>query len=82
MQNYIHEENLAPKEQKVLQRIKKIQGTNINIKNSITKTKSKKKAYCLTWIDYQKSFDIIMPRSWILKFLKLTGISKKKNPSL
>jgi hypothetical protein len=76
MQNYVDDKNRMPKEQKGATDDQK--GVKINhiFKATLQECKSRRKALCMAWTDYQKVSDSV-PYSWIFKSLELIRINNK-----
>jgi len=77
MQNYVDDKNRMPKEQKGCYRGSKGCKDQLQIfKATLQECKSRRKALCVAWTDYQKVLDSV-PYSWIFKSLELIGINNK-----
>lgn len=73
---FLDTENLLPDEQKGCR--KNSQGTKDQLyidKMVLKEVKSRKKNIAMGWIDYKKAYDMV-PHSWILKCLKLSGAAE------
>lgn len=79
---FLNTENVLPDEQKGCR--KNSQGTKDQLytdKMVLNEVKSRKKNIAMAWIDYKKAYDI-MPHSWILKTVKLSGAAENiRSPS-
>ena len=73
---HLDEEKLLPEEQKGSR--KGSRGTNDLLyidRAVIKKVKSRNKNLAMTWIDYNKAYDMV-PQSWIIECLDLFGVAE------
>ena len=73
---YLDHEKLLPEEQKGCR--KGSRGTNdlLYIDRAVIKeVKSRNKNLAMTWIDYEKTYDMV-PHSWIIECLDLFGVAE------
>ena len=74
--DHLHENSLLPDEQKGCR--KRSRGTKDQLlidREVLKEARRKQRSLSMAWIDYKKAYDMV-PHSWILETLRLTGVAE------